>query len=159
MSEKELDPKITQFITNLERLDAGERARLKRNAGNSLAQARHTALGLFFKILPPNVPRFQEEIYFLVATLYPLAESGGGGNLGAALHQAQNPINKEGLNRRVEILLDADETQLPFRLRQAIRFLYANRVSVNWPRLLKDLLYWTHEDRFVQQAWARAFFA
>lgn len=159
MTDKEMDPRITQFIANLEALDAGERARLKRNAGHRLAEAHHTALGLFYKILPPHVPRYHEEIYFLVATLYPLAESGGRGNLGAALHQAQNTHNKEGLHRRVEVLLDADETQLAFRLRQAIRFLQAQRVPVNWPGLLKDLLYWTHEDRSVQQAWARAYFA
>lgn len=159
MAEKKLDPRITQFIANLEELDAGERARLKRNAGNSLVQARHTALGLFYKALPPNVPRYQEETYFLVATLYPLADSGETGNLGAALRQAQVPTNKEGLDRRIEILLDADETQLPFRLRQAVRFLYSNRVPVDWPRLLDDLLYWTHESRFVQKAWARAYFA
>lgn len=159
MTEKEIDPRITRFIANLEALDVGERARLKRNAGHRLAEAGHTALGLFYKILPPHVPRYQEEIYFLVATLYLLAESGGRGNLGAALHQAQDPRNKEGLHHRVEVLLDADETQLAFRLRQAIRLLYAQRVPVNWPSLLRDLLYWTHEDRFVQQAWARAYFA
>lgn len=150
---------VDQFVAQLAQLDAGERARLKRNAGNRLAEARDASLGLFYRILPPVVPRYQEETYFLLATLYPLAESGGKGNLGDALRRAQNSANAPGLDRRVEILLDADEAQLPFRLRQAIRFLYSHRILVNWPRLLQDLLYWTHPDRFVQQQWARAYFA
>ena len=159
MAEKEFDPRIVQFIENLAGLDAGERARLKRNAGNTLAQARHTALGLFYKALPSGVPRYQEEAYFLVATLYPLADSGGSGNLGTALRRAQDTQNKAGLDRRIEALLDADEEQLPFRLRQAIRYLYSKRTPVDWAKLLKDLLSWTHPDRFVQKEWARTYFA
>jgi CRISPR type I-E-associated protein CasB/Cse2 len=159
MAEQELDPKITQFIENLQGLSTGERARLKRNAGNTLAEARQAGLGLFYRILPHGVYHNQEETYFLVATLYPLAEDGKTGNLGGALRLAQDVKNKEGLNRRVEILLDADETQIPFRLRQAVQFLYSNRIPVNWGRLLNDMLYWNHEKRFVQQQWARSFFA
>jgi CRISPR system Cascade subunit CasB len=150
--------KIDEFFERLERLDAGGRARLKRNAGNSLAESRG-ALGLFYNLLPPGVPAYQEETYFLAATLYPLAESGGPGNLGASLRQARTKENKNGLDRRVEILLDADEAQLPFRLRQAIRFLHSSRVGVDWPRLLEDLLRWNSPRRFVQEDWARKYFA
>lgn len=159
MAEQELNPKIVEFIENLAGLSTGERARLKRNAGNTLAEARHASLGLFYRILPYGVYRNQEETYFLIATLYPLAEAGKTGNLGGALRLAQDAKNKDGLNRRVEILLDADQSQIPYRLRQAIRFLYSNRVPVDWGRLLNDMLYWNHEKRFVQQQWARSFFA
>ena len=150
---------ITKFIENLEGLNPGEKARLKRNAGNTLAEVKHASLGLFHRILPYGIYRGNEETYFLIATLYPLAESGKTGNLGNALRLAQDSKNKEGLNRRVEILLDADQTQVRFRLRQAIQFLYSNRIRVNWERLLKDMLNWNHEKRFVQQDWARSFFA
>jgi len=150
--------KIETFFERLERLDAGGRARLKRNAGNPLAASRSGALGLFYNLLPPGVPQYHEEKYFLVATLYPIAEAGDQGNLGAALHKARNEKNKKGLDRRVEILLDADWEQLPFRLRQAVRFLHSNRVSLNWRRLLQDLLKWDSPKRFVQQQWARSYF-
>ena len=158
MSEPNFDPRVTEFCERLEQLDAGERARLKRNAGRTLAES-HNVLGLFFRILPHNVPRHQEEIYFLVATLFPLAESGGEGNLGHALYRARDKKYAQGLDRRVEVLLDADREQLPFRLRQAIRFLDSKRVAVNWPRLLKDLLAWGHPKRYVQENWARDYFA
>lgn len=151
--------KIETFFERLERLDAGGRARLKRNAGNPLAASRSGALGLFYNLLPPGVPQYHEEKYFLVATLYPIAEDGGQGNLGAALNKARNEKNAKGLNRRVEILLDAQGEQLPFRLRQAVRFLHSNRVRLDWRRLLADLLNWDSPKRFVQQQWARSYFA
>jgi hypothetical protein len=73
MSKTTQNPQIIEFCENLSKLDAGEKARLKRNAGRGLAQSRRV-MGLFFnKLLPHGVPRYQEEKYFLVATLYPLA--------------------------------------------------------------------------------------
>lgn len=159
MNEHEFDPRITTFFSRLEKLDAGERARLKRCAGQTLAEARHEALGLFYSVLPPNVSAFQHDIYFLAASLYPMTEGGSSGDLGSSLRQTRTPKNSKGLDRRMEILLDADGVQLPYRLRQTIHLLQANRVRVNWPQLLKDLLNWTHPNRFVQRHWAQSYFA
>ena len=55
-------------------------------------------------------------------------------------------------------LLDADEIQLPFRLRQAVQFLQSKRVALNWPRLLQYLLFWNAHDRYVQRQWAVSYF-
>ncbi len=159
MNGLEFDPKISTFFDRLGKLDAGERARLKRCAGQTLAEARHEALGLFFRVLPPDAPTFQHDIYFLAANLYPMAEAGGSGNLGSSLRQARGIKNLKGLDRRMEVLLDADEAQLPHRLRQAIHLLQSNRIKVNWPQLLEDLLYWSHSNRFVQRRWAQSYFA
>ena len=161
MNEPNVDPRIAEFCKRLEQLDAGERARLKRNAGRTLAES-HDALGLFFRLLRSlNVPRYEpvEETYFLVATLFPWAESREEGNLGHALRLARDEKYAQGLDRRVEVLLDANREQLPFRLRQAVRFLDSQRVGVNWPQLLKDLLAWDHPKRYVQENWARTYFA
>jgi len=158
MNEFKLDPRVVEFCERLEKLDAGERARLKRNAGRALADSRNV-LGLFFRLRPPNVPHYQEETYFMVASLYPLAEGGDEGNLGDTLYRVRDPKYAQGLDRRVEILLDADREQLPFRLRQALRFVESRRGAVNWPQLLQDLLAWDHPKRYVQENWARAYFA
>jgi CRISPR system Cascade subunit CasB len=158
MNESTVDPRCARFCEHLSQLGPGERAQLKRNAGRTLAESRYT-MGLFFGLLPTNVPQHQEETYFLVATLYPLAESGNACNLGESLREARDTKNHRGLDRRVEILLDADAGQLPFRLRQAVRLLYSKRVPVNWPRLLQDLLAWDHPKHYVQENWARAYFA
>ncbi len=155
MTQVTLNSQIVEFAESLSKLDAGEKARLKRNAGRTLAQSRRV-MGLFFsKLLPYGVPGYQEEVYFLVATLYPLADNGGTGSLGASLRRAKD---HDSLDRRVEILLDADDAHLPFRLRQAVRFLYSKRQPVNWPLLLRHLLAWNSEKRWVQEQWARDYF-
>lgn len=158
MSEREPDARVTTFLSRLEKLGAGDRARLKRDAGKTLNEAQ--SLGVFYRLLS-GLPVKQEEIYFLVATLFPLAEGSKTGNLGTALHRARDPkpaMNK-GLDRRIEILLDADLTQLPFRLRQTIRYLQSKRGKVNWQELLEDLLKWNWQNKPTQKKWARAYFA
>lgn len=158
MSEYEVPGTVRGFFKRLERLDAGGRARLKRAAGQTLAESRG-ALGLFYSVLPAGVPRPQEEIYFLAATLYPIADEGGQGDLGAALRRARNNRNAKGVDRRMHILLDSDADQLPFRLRQTVAFLQACRMRVDWPRLLDDLLHWQSPRRDVQRRWARSYYA
>lgn len=148
---------VNKFILRLNELDPGDRARLKRNAGKTLAESQDI-LGLFYSLLPAGVSQFQEETFFMIATLFPLAEGNGQGNLGGSLARARQSQNNKGLDRRVEVLLDSDPMQLAFRLRQAIHFLQSNRVRVNWSRLLTDLLNWNHPERFVQQSWARSYF-
>lgn len=157
MNEPTISPQVQLFIDRLAQLKPGDRARLKRNAGRTLAEARNASS--FYHLLPPGISDYDYETYFMVATLYPIAEGGGAGDLGVSLRRAQSKTNKAGLDRRVEILLDADKTQLPFRLRQAIHFLQSNRVKVNWPLLLADLLWWNAPGRKVQQRWARSYFA
>jgi len=152
----ELNEKVKMYLQNLSALNAGGKARLKRDAGKSLAEAQ--SLGLFYRLLPYGLSGAQEEIFFLLATLYPLADSGGTGNFGASLRRARDPDNPQGLDRRVEILLDSNISQLPFRLRQAVRFLRSSRVSINWQQLLEDLLRWNSFNRTVQKQWARAYF-
>ena len=157
MPEREPDPKVKTFLKKLALLDAGSKAKLKRDAGKTIGESH--SIGLFYSLLPYGLNAAQEESYFLMATLYPMAESGVVGNLGASLRHARDPKNNKGLDRRIEILLDADKTQLPFRLRQAIQFLKSRRVSVNWQRLLEDLQKWNRPSRIVQKQWARDYFA
>ena len=158
MSKRDPNPKVEEFLQNLSALDAGGKARLKRDAGKLLTEAK--SLGLFYRLLPYGLSAAQEEIFFLLATLYPLADGGGKGNFGASLclSRVRDPRNAKGLNRRVEILLDSDAMQLPFRLRQAVRLLKSKQVSVNWQQLLEDLLRWNYSSRIVQKQWARAYF-
>ena len=159
MSEHEVKPEITQFIKRLMSLDSSGKAQLKRSAGLSLAEARKGCLGLFYSLLPQGIPTYQQETYFALATLYPLAEAGKEGDFGSSLARIRIPKNAKGLDRRVIILLDADEAQLSFRLRQALHFLQSNSGHVNWEALLVDLLAWSHPNRFVQRRWAESYFS
>jgi len=159
MSEPQTNPRLTTFIANLQRLDAGDRARLTHSAGRPLNEATQ-CLGLFYRLLPyGGVAPTQEPIYWLVAAMFPLADATGKGSFGDALCRARSPRYRKGLDRRVEALLDSDSAQLPHRLAQVVRFLHSQRVPVNWRSLLEDLLQWEHPNRFVQKKWARAYFS
>jgi CRISPR system Cascade subunit CasB len=157
MSERLSKASSRAFVRRLEQLDPGDRARLKRHAGQPLSQATDV-LGLFYGLLPRGVSLAAEDAYFLVATLFPLADGGGYGDLGNALRRATDSNNEKGLRRRLETLLDAQEAQLPFRLRQTVHFLHSKRVTIDLAALLDDLLYWSLPDRSVQRRWARSYF-
>ncbi len=160
MSQQTNDSRIRTFIQRLDQLDRADCARLRRNAGKTLPEAHQSVLSLFYgRLLPPQVHPAQENIYFLVATLYLSAPGGNSGNLGHTLRQVRQKDNAPGLDRRIEILLDADERELPHRLRQVIRYLASRQARVNGSQLMTDLLYWSHPERFVQRQWARAYFA
>lgn len=160
MQAREPDEKVVKFIEKLATLDAGEKARLKRDAGKTIPEGQN--IGLFYRLLPYGVPNYQEETYFLVATLYPMLKNSGVGNFGAVLRQISDPDPKKNksLDRRIEILLDADSAQLPFRLRQVVRLIRSrnSEARINWQRLLEDLLQWNSPSRWVQANWARAYF-
>ena len=173
------DKQIQEFIGNLSKLDDGERARLKRNAGNSLAQSHQVALLFFQKIAPYGTQPWDEDRYFLAATLYPFdkmqrekdrkqgkekkdhegGEKSRPATLGSSFRQARSQQNETGFDRRFSRLLDADEGQFPFQLRQAIIRLTNDWVPINWEQLTKDILSWTHPDRYVQRQWARDYVA
>lgn len=87
MTEPSLEWKINQFVARLEKLDAGDRARLRRIAGARRADARGVE-SIFYRLVPPGLSDRQEEAFFLVATLFPLADGGSGGNIGQSLQRA-----------------------------------------------------------------------
>ncbi len=162
MSQSKQTELIKQFVNKLTKLDPGERARFKRNAGN-LPHESNRVLGLFYdKVLPPQI-QYNEDWYFLVATLYPLEKERDTAtpppaSLGLSLRQVRTEKNGNGLDRRVERLLDADKQQLPFQLRQAIHFLISNQGRVHWENLLADVLQWSYPERGIQKKWARDYF-
>jgi CRISPR system Cascade subunit CasB len=156
---REIDPRILGFVAALGDLGPGDRARLRRNAGRPLSESRDGAMDLFYRIRPAKTPEFQEDTYFLLATLYPLATHGGQGNLGQSLRAARGTDNSAGLDRRMAALLDADTEQLRYRIGQAVRYLASQDVPVNWSRLLDDLLRWNHASRYIQRQWARSYYS
>lgn len=166
MSSSEPTPRqrqIAAFVGALERLDAAGRARLKRNAGRGLNEARDVQR-VFFQALPYEVPERQYEDYFLLATLFPLAEPRGeSASFGSTMRQVSRSRAREGresasLDRRFQTMIDSDREQLPFRLRQAVRLAAASDQGVDWAQLLTDLLAWEHPERYVQRRWMKDYF-
>lgn len=60
------------------------------------------------------------------------------------------------IEKRFVTLLDADRDQLPYRLRQMIALL--NEQSIDFDHLLKGLLRWNDDQKYIQNAWARDFY-
>ena len=65
-----------KFFERLNRLGTGERAALRREAGNMLQNADGTALTVFYRCLPPAVDNWQEGKWFAVACLRCLWDAG-----------------------------------------------------------------------------------
>ena len=70
------------------------------------------------------------------------------------------------MERRLVSLLDAtfDEEgggEMAFRLRQAVKYALSqnDRLTIDWPRLLQDMLDWNWPNKRVQKQWARSFYA
>lgn len=156
-----------RFITTLKELDRGDLAVLRRNAGMSMSESRG-ALGLFYSLLPANLGP-SEEIYFLVATLFPWNQrEGGEGDFGRSMAIVRSRGASESLDRRMTILLDADfdwvdhtrfrPGELGFRLRQSVKLMASKEVAVDWQTLLRHLLQWSNPEKWVQKEWARSYF-
>jgi CRISPR system Cascade subunit CasB len=69
-------------------------------------------------------------------------------------YQAQG--SSPSVERRFITLLDADQDQLPYRLRQMVTLL--KDYPLDFGVLLRDLLSWTSEKKWTQNRWAQDFY-
>lgn len=101
-------------------------------------------------------------------------------NLGKSLDEVERLLNPEAytkkmqakpdpqrresrFERRLRLLLDAELTwdgqgDLPFRLRQCVRFVLSEKGAIAWPQLLCDLWRWNWPSRPARREWAQAFY-
>lgn len=166
MSDK-IKPEQT-FIQKLSRASRGDLAILKRASGTSIADSRN-ALGVFYKYLPGSITNaFLEEMYFIVATLYPFNDYSSSGNFGSTMRRVKQKHSSESTDQRFINLLNSKVDringsimveELAFRLRQCVKLASSREAGVNWIKLLHDLQWWSHEDRFIQKQWAKAYFS
>jgi CRISPR system Cascade subunit CasB len=148
------------FVEYLEKLreheDRGALAALRRGLG----QPAGSAYEMYRYVVPwlgEQSSPAQEERYFLVAALFAYhPQAGGTGNLGASFARTRTAQGDDtATERRFTALLTAHREDLPFYLRQAISFLRAKDVAVDYHQLLLDLGAW--ERGYVQRNWAQAF--
>jgi CRISPR system Cascade subunit CasB len=65
-------------------------------------------------------------------------------------------IKPTSVEKRFIALLDADEDQLPHRLRQMVALL--KEQPMDFDALLSDLLQWRNDDKRIQTRWAQDFY-
>jgi CRISPR system Cascade subunit CasB len=158
---------VVEFVGRLEALAGrggvrADVARLRRCAGRMLGECPEV-FQLFYRLLPHAVHgnEQREERYFLVATLYALNQrSSTARDFGATMSAvaASRGPGREGIDRRMAVLLDAPLDDLSFRLRQLVALAASQDIGINWGSLLDDLLWWDHPARRVQKRWARSYF-
>ena len=155
-----MEEKTHPFVIHLEGLrdDRGALAAMRRGLGRPPG----TVADMYRYVvpwLPDDAPPWREEAYYLVAALFAYHPGEGGrGNVGDHFASARDPQGDDtAIERRFTALLAAHPDDLDSYLRQAVSFLKSKEVAVNWHRLLSDLLSWGHPERYVQKAWARAF--
>jgi len=104
---------------------------------------------------------WRREVHYLVAGLW--AQHWRDGRLGNPetiakvcsrhyIAQDKSP----SMERRFISLLDADQEQLPYRLRQMVAML--KEYPLDFGALLHDLPYWSSDGRRIQIRWAKEFY-
>lgn len=165
------DSKYAGFFSAIDNLSKGDIAELKRCVGQRTSEARGGALAAFYRVYPQTEYRFgKEDIWFMSATLYAgyktlLSEANAKKpwdetDFGWTLRRAYKQSTSNSLEKRFIALLDCRECDdyMAYKLRQLLSITDSRQAGVNWPKLLKDLLYWDHPDRFVQKDWAKNYF-
>lgn len=165
------------FFSLLAKQDKGRLAVLRRNAGNSLADAKGP-VAWFHGLSQRYSGEYGEETCFLIATLFASdkdaieGKNRFKGNLGATLHalRQQSGVSQSEsspLDNRFNTLLDADFNpenggELAFRLRQMTKRIISAKdrfIRIDWPQLLHDIQLWNHEKKYTQKYWARSYYA
>jgi len=82
----------------------------------------------------------------------------GSGSLGAAAARLRLRTDSKSVETRFLALLDADEEQLPYRLRQMIVLMAGNEIAPDWAGLFRDLRRWQAPGRPAQIMWARDYY-
>ncbi|MDI7276195.1 MAG: type I-E CRISPR-associated protein Cse2/CasB [Anaerolineae bacterium] len=149
------------FVTYLESLreDRAALACLRRGLG----QPPGTVVDMFPYVarwVAPDAPRSLEEAHYLIAALFAShPAAGGAGNMGDHFRRVirEDERSADAVERRFTALLAAHPDDLPFYLRQAVSFLRAREVPVNWHQLYSDIRRWGRPERWVQRRWARSF--
>ena len=158
---------IDEFVDKLEALTQRDAARadlakLRRCAGRSLAECPEI-FQLFYRLLPYAVrgDDREEERYLLVATLFALdPRSSRARDFGVSMRAVAGSrgAGREGVDKRMAVLLDSPSDDVAFRLRQVVALAASADIGVNWRSLLSDVLWWDHPARRVQRRWARSYF-
>ncbi|MEZ4631642.1 MAG: type I-E CRISPR-associated protein Cse2/CasB [Deinococcales bacterium] len=156
------------FIQQLERFHQGdERQKPNRKALAELRRSLGFELGTYIPAYsyvesfhPSN---FDRPMYYLVAGLYALhpqhtqAEESFGQTL-VKVQKEKEQIS-ESLEKRFLALLNCqEENQLAHHLRQMIGIVKQAEVNLNYVKLLRDLIKWNSDDRYIQRHWAQDYY-
>ncbi len=161
MTQESAPHSFVQYLLSLpEQGDRAALAALRRGLGQPPGAAPE-----MFRYVIPHLPAEphpdQEAAYYLVAALFAFhpqntLQGNMGAHMAAAIHDESS---RPAVERRFTALLAAHPDDLPAYLRQAVSFLKAKEIPVNWNQLFYDLQYWSHPDYGpqIRRRWADDF--
>mgnify|MGYP002590074595 CR=1 FL=1 len=148
------------FFAALGSCSTGERAALRRNCGAMIAEADGQAVMTFYRCLPPDVPRWQENHWFAAACFSCLWDAG---QQGMPMENAIYILRSasDSFEHRLVTLLDMRWEADGFLLRKLCRIIKMAKgkgLQINCETLLEDLLFWNSSNQGIQRKWARAMY-
>lgn len=154
------------LIETLKKLSVGERAALRREAGERLSDASGRALAAFYRVIPPGLSSRKQECWFCVLTLaclWNVDEAKEDGSMADLLRRLAKRQGTEGMDARIRSLLDTrweEDGYLSAKLCRLARMLRSDnrQVMPDIDSLLTDVLYWNSDRRTVQLRWAQQYF-
>jgi CRISPR system Cascade subunit CasB len=151
---------MSAFIDWLE-ARRGEDPRIRADLKRSLAFEPAAYVPAFRWVEPflqGDCSPWRRKAHYLVAGLWALhgEQEGSRVGLGVAVARHQNQSNSSSTEGRFIALLDADEDQLPHRLRQMVSLL--KEQSLDFGALLEGILRWRNDSKWTQNDWARDFY-
>ncbi|MCL6649912.1 MAG: type I-E CRISPR-associated protein Cse2/CasB [Chloroflexi bacterium] len=155
------DPKPVKFIQHLRELrdDRGAMAALKRSLAFNADELGDVRAYRYVEPFVQGESEWRRHVYYLVAGLYALHSEEGEQSLAEVLSDLwQREQQLRSLESHFRSLLESDPDQLPDRLRRIVTYVRSKGASLNYERLLGDLLHWKSQNRWVQQRWARQFY-
>ena len=164
MTQQSNSGRFLEFLLALEeRKDRGAFAALRRGLGVPPGSAPE-----MHRYVAPwaggERSRWREDVYYIVAALFafhpcdwPRDDSDRYTNLGSSFASIAGGDSHDAVERRFTALLSVRAEDLHVHLRHAVSLLKAKDAPINWARLLRDLMSWNDEDRWVQRNWAKAF--
>lgn len=154
------------FLFRLAKLPNGDRTALKRAVGVKLNDANTGAITAFYRCMPKEVPRWQEERWFLIACMRCLwpADMGSGEPIERVIRRLydEGSLSDSSLHRAQD-LLDTTWDEEGFLMSKMTRFVKlirskSNKAAIDFSSLLSDLIYWNKDNQSVQRDWARIIF-
>lgn len=153
-------------LERVRKLSVGERAALRRTAGQPLTAADGRAMQALFHALPPGTPPQRQGRWFTVlaiACLWDPEEAHEGGSMPQMLRSYARRQESGGMDNRLRSLLDAqwdEDGYLAGKLTRLARMLRADNRNIlpDMDQLLEDLLRWNSDSRRVQLRWAEEYY-
>jgi len=103
--------------------------------------------------------RQREDNLLLLGGLFGSFPEMGKVPLATALRSVMEQTESDSIELRFRALLDSPREDLPNHLRHAVSLVRSVPIPIDYNDLLRAIRNWSHEDRFIQRAWARQFWS